>query len=64
MAPLLTEIKIKALKPQDKIYRVFDDRGLYLEVSPAGGGFRGDNKNNKGNKNNWHGCKMMGNYNP
>ena len=37
MAPLLTEIKIKSLKPQEKIYRVFDAHGLYLEVSPAGG---------------------------
>ena len=36
MAPLLTDIKIKSLKPRDKIYRVFE-QGLYIEVSPTGG---------------------------
>lgn len=33
----LTEIAIKALKPGDKITRHYDEAGLYLEVSPAGG---------------------------
>lgn len=33
----LTEIAIKAIKPAEKITRYHDERGLYLEVSPAGG---------------------------
>lgn len=33
----LTEIAIKALKPAEKIARYHDEKGLYLEVSPAGG---------------------------
>ncbi len=35
--PVLTEIKIKNLKPCAKAIRYFDGNGLYLEVSPAGG---------------------------
>lgn len=34
---MLTEISIKAIKPAEKITRHYDERGLYLEVSPAGG---------------------------
>lgn len=33
----LTEIAIKAIKPAEKIARHHDEKGLYLEVSPAGG---------------------------
>lgn len=33
----LTDSKIKALRPQAKVYRVADGDGLALEVSPAGG---------------------------
>lgn len=33
----LTDTKIKNAKPQEKIYRLYDERGLYLEVSPKGG---------------------------
>ena len=33
----LTETRLRALKPKDKPYKVADDRGLYIEVSPAGG---------------------------
>ena len=33
---MLTAIKIKILKPRDKIYRVSDGAGLYLEVHPNG----------------------------
>lgn len=33
----LTEIAIKAIKPSEKITRHYDEKGLYLEVSPAGG---------------------------
>lgn len=33
----LTEVAIKALKPGEKIARHYDEKGLYLEISPAGG---------------------------
>jgi len=33
----LTNAAIKAAKPKDKPTRLFDEKGLYLEVSPAGG---------------------------
>ena len=33
----LTEIKVKSLKPEDKIKRYFDGDGMYLEVTPKGG---------------------------
>ncbi len=33
----LTELKIKALKPKEKLYRVADGDCLYLEVNPKGG---------------------------
>ena len=33
----LTELQIKNLKPQDKIYRVTDSGGLALDISPSGG---------------------------
>lgn len=33
----LTELAIKALKPEEKLYRVTDSGGLCLEVTPAGG---------------------------
>jgi integrase len=33
----LTDTKIRNAKPSDKPTRLFDERGLYLEVSPAGG---------------------------
>ncbi|WP_211922443.1 tyrosine-type recombinase/integrase [Solidesulfovibrio aerotolerans] len=35
--PLLTEIKIKTIKPSGKIERFHDSQGLYLELSAAGG---------------------------
>ncbi|MGE0055998.1 MAG: tyrosine-type recombinase/integrase [Hyphomicrobium sp.] len=33
----LTDTAIKAAKPREKPFRLHDERGLYLEVSPAGG---------------------------
>jgi len=33
----LTNVDIKNAKPRDKSYRLYDQRGLYLEVTPAGG---------------------------
>lgn len=32
----LSDTKVRALKPRDKLYKVSDDRGLYLEVRPNG----------------------------
>ena len=33
----LTETRLRALKTKDKSYKVADQRGLYIEVTPAGG---------------------------
>ena len=33
----LTDTAIRAAKPKAKPYRLYDERGLYVEVSPAGG---------------------------
>ena len=33
----LTDTTIRAAKPKDKVFRLFDAGGLYLEVNPAGG---------------------------
>ncbi len=33
----LTDTAIRNTKPAEKSLRLFDERGLYLEVSPAGG---------------------------
>jgi hypothetical protein len=35
--PLLTETRIRAAKPADKPYKLFDERGLFMLVPPAGG---------------------------
>lgn len=35
--PQLTEVKLRALKPNGKIERFHDEKGLYLEISKAGG---------------------------
>jgi integrase len=35
--PMLTEVQIKNAKPGEKAKRLWDERGLYLEVTPAGG---------------------------
>lgn len=32
----LSDVKIRSLKARDKIYKVSDDRGLFLEVNPTG----------------------------
>jgi integrase len=34
---MLSDIKIKSLKPKDKLYSITDEKGLSLEVSPKGG---------------------------
>ncbi len=33
---MLSDTKVRALKPKDKAYRVYDERGLYLQVSTSG----------------------------
>ncbi len=33
----LTDASIRSAKPKDKTFRLFDSRGLYLEINPAGG---------------------------
>lgn len=33
----LTDIKVKSIKPNTKIVRYYDEKGLYLEVAPSGG---------------------------
>ncbi len=37
MSKGLTDIIAKNIKPKDKIFRIFDERGLYLEINPNGG---------------------------
>lgn len=36
-AQMLTDIKLKTLKPEERIYKVTDSQGLYVAVSPKGG---------------------------
>ena len=33
----MTETTVKAARPQDKLYKLFDERGLFLLVTPQGG---------------------------
>jgi len=33
---MLTTVQINALKPREKPYKVADEKGLYLLVSPSG----------------------------
>ena len=33
----LTNIIVKNTKSRDKKFKIFDERGMYLEVSPSGG---------------------------
>lgn len=33
----LTDAQIRKAEPKDKIYRMFDSGGLYIEVAPSGG---------------------------
>ncbi|EIY0853081.1 hypothetical protein J921_1306 [Acinetobacter baumannii 25493_8] len=35
---MLNDLKIKRLKPTEKVFRVADHSGLCLEVRPSGGG--------------------------
>lgn len=33
----LTDLEVRRAAPREKTYRVSDGRGMYLEISPAGG---------------------------
>ena len=33
----LTDITTKSAKPKDKLYKISDEKGLYLSVRPNGG---------------------------
>ena len=35
--PPLTALQVDHAKPREKPYRIYDERGLYLEITPAGG---------------------------
>jgi integrase len=35
--PTLTETRIRAVKPAEKAYKLFDERGLFMLVTPSGG---------------------------
>jgi integrase len=35
--PLLSEARIRASRPKDRLYKVFDERGLFLLITPSGG---------------------------
>ena len=35
--PVLSEAKIRACRPKERAYKVFDERGLFLLVTPTGG---------------------------
>lgn len=35
--PLLSEARIRASRPKDRPYKVFDERGLFMVVTPSGG---------------------------
>ncbi len=35
--PQISELKIRASRPKERSYKVWDDRGLYMLVTPAGG---------------------------
>ena len=33
----LTDTKLRAIKPTDNTQKLFDEKGMYLEVTPKGG---------------------------
>lgn len=35
--PVLSEAKIRAARPKERAYKVFDERGLFTLVTPTGG---------------------------
>lgn len=49
----LTELKIKAIKPSEKMARYYDSGGLYLQVSPTGGNIGASSTVSRKRKNWW-----------
>lgn len=52
MSKGLTDIIAKNAKPKEKIFRIFDEKGLYIEINPKGGKYwrfkyRFDGKGNR-----------------
>lgn len=39
--PTLTEVQIRAAKPREKPYKLFDERGLFLLIAPGADSYRG-----------------------
>lgn len=39
--PALTELQIRAAKPREKPYKLFDERGLFLLITPGADSYRG-----------------------
>jgi integrase len=39
--PTLTEVQIRAAKPREKPYKLFDERGLFLLINPGADSYRG-----------------------
>jgi hypothetical protein len=39
--PILTEVRIRAARPREKAYKLFDLRGLFMLVTPTGAVFGG-----------------------
>ena len=37
---MLTDTKLKALRPRGKLYRVTDERGLCIDLHPSGARYR------------------------
>jgi len=35
--PTLTDVRVRAAKSAEKVYKLFDQRGLFLLVTPVGG---------------------------
>src|SRR5579863_4863717 len=35
--PVLNEAKIRSARPQERAYKLFDERGLFMLVTPTGG---------------------------
>ena len=33
----LTDVKVKKAKPREKMYKLFDGGGLYIQIEPTGG---------------------------
>jgi hypothetical protein len=55
----LTEARIRAAKPTQKPYKLFDERGLYLPSSQPVGGSGASGTATEGWKNCWHWVRTL-----